>query len=96
MAQIKPMSAWYATWIYTPTAVVADVDVTIPPVACGRGYRQLTWREEIRPTDEFFGGRRESPCWIAMGDRAGSLYRPTIANSIYAPWAVIRRKLSVP
>lgn len=91
---MKPLSAWFATWHYKPTQPLErdDSKVVVPAVACGRRYRQLRWKEPMLPDDEFFGGTRERPRWVVMGE-SGRQYRPQTANSLYAPWAIVRRKL---
>ena len=73
---------------------VPDADVVVPDVDCGEGYRQLKWREPIGHGDEFFGGRDGDRQWLNIEiQKYGSFYRPHTANSIYAPWAIIRRKI---
>lgn len=89
------ISAWWATWKFpsvSPRAAnVPDDQVTVPAVRCGKGWRQLRWLEEISVGDEYFGGTFEKPTWLPMNSQGGR-YRPQIANSAYAPWAIIRRR----
>ena len=91
----SPMSPLQASEFFPDQATytMEDAEVIVPDVDCGDGYRQLRWREEIQHGDEFFGGRDGDRKWMPLGSHAiGSLYRPHTANSIYAPWAIIRRQ----
>ena len=64
--------------------------VVVPIFDCGDGYRQLEWRETIEHGDEFLGGTDSNPEWLPSSC-IGDAYRPSTANSIYAPYAIHRR-----
>lgn len=77
-----------------PSLWTTDDKVTIPPVDCGKGFRQLEWLEEIQIGDEYLGGMDGDRKWVPVSFSIGARYRPHTANSIYAPWSITRRKVS--
>lgn len=89
---MSPLEA--SDYFPAPEMLVADDLVVIPDVDCGEGYRQLKWLEEIERGDEYFGGKDGDRKWEPTLLGVGSRYRPHTANSIYAPWSIIRRKCS--
>lgn len=89
---MTPLEA--SAFIPDKSTFVQDDEVTIPDVDCGDGYRQLKWREPIETGDEFFGGRDGDRKWVPVSIfSVDCLYRPHTANSIYAPWAITRRRI---
>ncbi len=78
---------------YQPRELVSDDLVEIPQVDVGEGYRQLEWREKIAPGDQYYGGCMNRREWVET-ESFGDAYRPYIANSIYAPFAIFRRKIN--
>jgi hypothetical protein len=77
---------------FVPNDKTYDFDlVSIPTVDCGKGYRQLNFREEIKSSDEWYSGKENG--WQKTTCE-GSLYIPTHSNAEYAPYALTRRSLN--
>jgi hypothetical protein len=86
---LSPLEA--SEFVPDPSLRTTDDKVTIPDVDCGEGFRQLKWLEEIRVGDEYFGGKDGDRKWMPVTFCLGDRYRPHTANSIYAPFSIIRR-----